>query len=61
MDSPRGFGRTVTMRARINAVEQQAFNDAAKLRGLTRSSWVRMVLRQAAAADLHAAGRKVEL
>lgn len=61
MSDPRGLGRRLLLRVRMNAKEKTVFDHAADLSGLTLSSWARMVLREAAAAKLHAAGRKVEL
>lgn len=53
--------RPLTMRIRVNQREQNSFNAAADLAGLTVSSWCRMVLRKTAAADLHAAGKDTNL
>lgn len=53
--------RPLTMRIRLSKREQAAINAAADLAGITASSWSRMILRQAAASSLHAAGRVTDL
>lgn len=57
----RGLNRPHTIRVRVNKREQDAFNAAANLAGITASSWCRMVLRQAASASLHSAGKVADL
>jgi uncharacterized protein (DUF1778 family) len=59
--NPRGLGRVLTLHIRLNEAERKALNDAAAISGLSISSWSRMVLRKAAIADHHAAGRKADL
>lgn len=49
--------RPLTMRIRLSKREQTAINAAADLAGITTSSWCRMVLRKAAAFDLHSSGK----
>jgi len=57
----RGLGRQLLLRVRMNRKEQLAFEAASALSGLSISSWSRMVLRKAAIADHHNAGRKADL
>ena len=52
---PDGVGRQ--LRCRCSPVEREAFEDAARLCGLTLSAWVRMQLREAAERRLIVAGR----
>lgn len=52
-----GLARPLTMRVRLNQRELSAITRAAELASITTSSWCRMILRKAAAADLHAAGK----
>lgn len=52
---------TVPFQVRLTAEEKAAFCDAAALRGLNVSSWVRLHLRERAAAELRAAGKACAL
>jgi antitoxin component of RelBE/YafQ-DinJ toxin-antitoxin module len=61
MATLRGLGRQLLLRTRINHSEREAFVKAAQLSGISLSAWSRMVLRKAAAADLNAAGHKIDL
>jgi uncharacterized protein (DUF1778 family) len=58
---PKGLGRALTLHIRLNEAERKAFNDAAAISGISISSWSRMVLRKAAIADHHAAGKPIDL
>jgi hypothetical protein len=53
--------RPLSIRVRVTQNELNTLNDAAELAGITTSSWSRMVLRKAAATDLHAAGKDYTL
>jgi uncharacterized protein (DUF1778 family) len=51
-------GKSRQIRFRTEAAEQQAFERAARLSGLTLSAWIRTVLREAAERRLSSAGEK---
>ena len=47
------------LQVRVDDAEMQAFDDAAQLAGIEKSSWVRERLRTAARRELQDAGRQV--
>lgn len=51
--------KTETMMVRLTAEEREAFDLAAGLAGISRSSWVRERLRLAAIRELDGVGRQV--
>ena len=51
--------KTKLFQMRLDAGEKQAFNDAAKIAGLSLSAWVRERLRRAAIRELEDANRKI--
>jgi len=53
---PNGLSRQVRMR--LLPEEKEAFQEAARLSGLTLSGWMRVVSRQAAEARLGVAGKQ---
>lgn len=60
---PQKTGNSVKKRVsqiRITEEEKDTFDEAAKLAGLSRSSWIRERLRDAARIELEAAGKKVK-
>jgi hypothetical protein len=56
----RGFGRREQIRLRANGHELMAFKEAARVAGLSLSSWARMALRDDAIARLNRAGKTHE-
>lgn len=48
------------LRIRIDSRERRAFDEAARLSGISLSSWVRIILREAAEARLRTANKKPE-
>ena len=57
MNAPRGHGRREQLRLRATDTERRAFATAAKLSGLSLSSWIRAVARKAAIRQLRDAGK----
>lgn len=52
--------KTTALQVRVSPSEKQAFDEAAKLAGISFSSWVRLTLRRAALREFHDAGRRVD-
>jgi len=57
MQAPRGLGRREQLRVRATDAERRAFTTAARLSGLSMSSWLRQVARKAAIRELRDAGK----
>jgi hypothetical protein len=53
--------KTTWLQIRVNPAEKQAFDEAAKIAGLTASAWARMILRRAAIREFEDAGRRFDL
>jgi hypothetical protein len=53
--------KTTWFQIRVDPAEKQAFDEAAKIAGLTASAWARMVLRRAAIHEFEDAGRRFDL
>ena len=51
--------KTDMLKIRVDALEKQAFEDAAQLSGIALSAWIRERLRLAAIRDLEGAGLPV--
>jgi uncharacterized protein (DUF1778 family) len=53
--------KTTWLQIRVDPAEKQAFDEAAKLAGLTASAWARTILRRAAIREFEDAGRRLDL
>ncbi len=51
--------KTETIQVRLNPAEKRAFEDAARVAGLSLSSWIRERLRKVSRQELEEAGRKI--
>jgi uncharacterized protein (DUF1778 family) len=52
--------RTTALQIRVDPTEKQAFDEAAKLVGISFSAWARMTLRRAAIREFEDAGRRID-
>jgi hypothetical protein len=52
--------KTTWFQIRVDPAEKQAFDEAAKLAGLSASAWARTVLRRAAMREFEDAGRRLD-
>jgi hypothetical protein len=59
-ENPENLVKNRVVQVRLLQVEKDTFEDAAKLAGLSCSSWIRTRLREAARKDLEAANKKVK-
>lgn len=53
----KSSNRQDILHVRISKSEQAAFNEAARVNGLSLSGWTRTVMRKAAVSDLRGAGK----
>lgn len=53
--------KTTWLQVRVDPAEKQAFDEAAKLAGLSSSAWARTTLRRAAMREFEDAGRRLDL
>ncbi|TAL13955.1 DUF1778 domain-containing protein [Patescibacteria group bacterium] len=53
------MAKSEILRARLDAEEKEAFQEAANLAGLSLSTWVRERLRRAARVELEDAGKQI--
>jgi hypothetical protein len=52
--------KTTALQIRVDPTEKHAFDEAAKLAGISFSAWARMTLRRAAIREFQDAGRRVD-
>jgi hypothetical protein len=52
--------KTTALQIRVGQKEKEAFDEAAKLAGLSFSAWARIVLRRAAIREFEDAGRRLD-
>jgi hypothetical protein len=52
--------KTTALQVRVTLAEKQAFDEAAKLAGISFSAWARMNLRRAALREFQDVGRRVD-
>ena len=52
--------KTTALQVRVDDREKQAFEEAAKLVGVSFSAWARLVLRRAAIREFEDAGRRLD-
>ena len=57
-NAQRGLSRRELLRIRVNDKERAVFGEAARIAGLSLSSWCRMVLRESATALLVRSGKE---
>lgn len=55
-----GGMKTTALQIRVSQGEKHAFEEAAKLAGISFSAWARLTLRRAALREFHDAGRRVD-
>lgn len=52
--------KTTALQIRVDPHEKEAFDEAARLAGVSLSAWARMTLRRAAKREFEDAGRRVD-